>query len=145
MGKPQNFEKEKIQVVYEVKTFNFTEDKTVAKYGDKAKKMVTGFKKNDAWGFGFVVDKTKVSRVSAVTYPGGFNGHSATEGWCWQLDAAEVGKGSSDRLVMAGKASDVTISSQKADGTVQVGTATFNKIKVELAIKGTFRVIENYH
>ena len=145
MSKPQNVEKEKIQVLCEVKTFNFTSDKTVAKYGDKATKMVTAFKKNEAWAFTCVVEKGKVARVSAITYPAGYNGHTAAEGWCWQLDAAAVGSGSKDRLVAACKANNVAINSQKEDGTVKVGTDVYKKIKVELTVTATFRVIENYH
>ena len=145
MGKPQNFEKDKVQVTFEVKTFTFTSDKTVAKYGDKATKLVTKFKDNAQWGFVGVLDKGKVTRVSGVTYPGGNNGHVATEGWCWQLDAAALGSGSKDRLVMACKANNVAISSQKEDGTVKVGTDVYKKVKAELTITGTFRVVENYH
>lgn len=141
----QLFSDAKVKVEYTAK-FALTEDSTVKKYGSKATSIINAVKKDALWSFDGEVDKKKkqLTRIKGINYPKVNNGHQATEGWCWQLDADTKGTSSQDRLVLACKPGDVGIS-QKESGTVKVGTEMYTLVKAEITVKGSFRTISKSH
>jgi hypothetical protein len=148
MPKPQNFHKEKVQVVYTPR-FNFARDASIGAYDKKkkrdveAQKLISKLEQPADWNFdGVLSSKGTLERISKITYPRTNNGHQEDEGWGWQLDVSAVGSGSVDRLVLACKPKDITIQ-QKESGTVKVGTEQYKKIEATLTLAGRFRAIEN--
>lgn len=144
----QNFDKQKVQVIYKP-TFNFTANATVAAYDTKKGgstaadliRTITG-SPND-FIFDGVLKGEKLDKIAKITFPRLNNGHVESEGWSWQLDVKEVGSGSKARLVLACKpGTNVTIQ-QKESGTVKVGKDDFKKIEATIALTGTFRAIAN--
>src|ERR1700755_2268771 len=105
----QNFEKQKVQVVYKP-SFDFTADATVAAYdkkkgGTPAQSLINKIKKmaDDFTFFGELDKSGKLAKITKITFPQLNNGHVEKEGWGWQLDVKEVGSGSKARLVLACK------------------------------------------
>ncbi len=149
MPKPQNFDKEKVQVVYTTR-FNFTRDASIGAYDKKKKRQVEADKlinklERDDWNFvGVLSSKNALERIREIIYPRTNNGHEAKEGWCWQLDT-DKGAGSEDRLVLACKPKDDVTIQQRESGTVKVGRDDYKKIDATLTIRGTLRAIEKYH
>jgi hypothetical protein len=134
----ETLEKVGVQIWYEP-TFTVTSDSTVPA---SAKKTITDVTHPDDWTFYATTDKTgKVTGIQKYAAAAKFNGHVESEGWSWQGDVATMGSGSKARLVLACKPSNITITSQKEDGTVKYGTGTLRKIVVHLEVKGKFRYI----
>jgi hypothetical protein len=143
----QNFEKQKVQVVYTTR-FAFTNDATIAAYdkkkgGTPAQSLINTIKKMpDDFRLTGELDKTgKLARITQILFPQINNGHVEKEGWGWQLDVKEVGSGSKGRLVLACKpGANVTIV-QKESGTAKVGKEDYKKIEATITLDGTFRAI----
>ena len=144
----QNFDKQKVQVVYKI-TFNFTADATVAAYdkkkgGTPAADLIRTIK-GKAKEFNFVgeLKDGKLAKITQVSFPTFNNSHMENEGWAWQLDVKEVGSGSKSRLVLACKPSTHVTIAQKESGTVKVGKEDYKKIEATITLRGEFRAIAN--
>jgi hypothetical protein len=151
MPKPQNFEKQKVQVVY-IPRFNFARDSSIGAYDKKkkrdveAQRLISKLEQPNDWNFvGELSSKNTLERIREIQYPITNNGKKAKEGWCWQLDVERVGSGSEDRLVLACNPKDDVTIQQRESGTVRVGRDDYKKIEATLTIRGTFRAIEKYH
>jgi hypothetical protein len=144
----QNFDKQKVQVVYKI-TYNFTADPTVAAYdkkkgGTPAADLIRTIKgKANEFNFVGELKDGKLDKITKISFPTFNNSHMEAEGWAWQLDVKEVGSGSKSRLVLACKPSTHVTIAQKESGTVKVGKEDYKKIEATITLRGKFRAIAN--
>jgi hypothetical protein len=138
-----------VQVIYTPR-FQFARDASIGDYDRKhngnAAKLISKLEKPADWSFdGVLSNKGALDRIREITYPRTNNGKlEKKEVWSCQLDVADVGSGSKDRLVLACRPGDVAIA-QRESGTVPVGREEYKKIEATLTLHGTFRAIEKSH